>query len=195
MVNEAKIILSDSSGKIELIPSFDACCSFNKENLIDNLELHQESIQLFGKSILQPRLSRFYSDPGISYVYSRREFVGIKWTKELSELNEKIHEVTSTQFNSALVNYYRNGSDSMGLHADNERELGKYPTIVSMNYGASRKMVFRRNGTKEKIELLLNHGDLMIMSGALQHNWKHEIPKQGKIMESRLNITFRKILS
>lgn len=187
------ILLEDHSGKIEIIPSFNMNFSFTQEDLLGNLELQQESIQLFGKKVLQPRLSRFYADSGISYVYSQQEFTGLKWTNELGELRNQIQELTATSFNSALVNYYRNGIDSMGLHADNEPELGKNPTIASMNYGASRKMVFRKNGTKEKLEVILNHGDLLIMSGSLQHNWKHEIPKQRKVLEPRLNITFRKI--
>ncbi len=186
--------LSGNSGKIEIIPSFDQRCSFSMKELLSNVELEQESIQLFGKTVLQPRLSRFYSDSGISYVYSKQEFIGRRWTNELLELKERIQEITSTQFNSALINYYRNGVDSMGLHADDEPQLGLNPTIASMTYGASRKMIFRKNGTKEKIERVLNHGDLLIMSGTLQHNWKHEIPKQRKITEARLNITFRKII-
>jgi len=188
------ILLDESSGRIELMSDFDKSLTFEYNELLNGLELKQESIQLFGKTVLQPRLSRFYSDPGISYVYSNQKFNGKEWTDELSALNGAIQERTSESFNSALVNYYRDGTDSMGLHADNEPELGKNPTIASMNYGASRKMVFRRNGTKEKFEVILNHGDLLIMSGALQHNWKHELPKQKKVDTSRLNITFRKIL-
>lgn len=193
MRNDSMNILDDDSGKIELFSSFNKRCRFDFDDLLQNLDLKQESIQLFGKTVLQPRLSRFYSDSGVSYVYSRQEFVGQRWTQELIELNEKIQEQTPHKFNSALASYYRDGIDSMGLHADNEPELGRNPTIASMNYGASRKMVFRKNATKEKIELVLNHGDLLIMSGALQHNWKHEIPKQRKIVEPRLNITFRQI--
>ncbi len=186
-------ILANDSGKIDIFSSFNAACSFDLEKMLNKLYLKQESIQLFGKTVLQPRLSGFYADPGISYTYSQRKFDGIAWTDELTELKEKIFEHTAHRFNSALVNYYRNGSDSMGLHADNERELGNNPVIASMNFGASRKMVFRKNGTKEKIELILHHGDLLVMSGALQHQWKHEVPKQVKVSGQRLNITFRQI--
>ena len=193
MLNTRKLILDTNSGKIEIVPEFSVSFPFAYSELFNNLNLEQESIRLFGKTVLQPRLSRFYSDTGVTYIYSNQKFVGEKWTKELRILNEKIHKETGIRFNSALVNFYRDGSDSMGLHADNEPELGRNPTIASMNFGASRKMVFRRNGTKEKMQLELNHGELLIMSGALQHNWKHEIPKQRKITESRLNITFRRI--
>ncbi|MFK7784570.1 MAG: alpha-ketoglutarate-dependent dioxygenase AlkB [Crocinitomicaceae bacterium] len=195
MKPENGILLDEPTGRIELFSDFDKSLTFEYDELLNRLELKQESIQLFGKTVLQPRLSRFYSDPGISYVYSNQEFSGKEWTNELSVLNRAIQERTSEGFNSALVNFYRDGTDSMGLHADNEQELGKNPTIASMNYGASRKMVFRRNGTKEKFEIILNHGDLLIMSGALQHNWKHELPKQRRVNASRLNITFRKILT
>lgn len=190
---ESQTLLDDVTGKIEIISNFDSALPFPYDALFDNLELKQESIRLFGKTVLQPRLSRFYSDMGVSYVYSNQVFKGKLWTEELTVLNQTIRTHTSHSFNSALVNYYRDGTDSMGLHADNEPELGINPIIASMNFGASRKMVFRKNGTKEKLTLTLHNGDLLIMSGTLQHNWKHEIPKQGKIDTSRLNITFRKI--
>lgn len=193
MKSPTGVLLDDGTGKVEVIPGFDERCSFTFDSLLNKLDLRQESIRLFGKTVLQPRLSRFYSDPGVSYVYSNQKFQGATWTDELMELNRRIHELTSRNFNSALVNYYRDGNDSMGLHADNEPELGLNPTIASMNFGASRKMVLRKNGTKEKLEVILNDGDLLIMSGAIQHNWKHEIPKQRKIAEARLNVTFRKI--
>ena len=188
-------LLDNESAKVELIPSFHEHFSFNMVKLLENLDLKQESIRIFGKTVLQPRLSRFYADEGVSYTYSQQAFIGEKWPKELQELKTSIEEKAATSFNSALVNYYRNGNDSMGLHADNEPELGVNPTIASMNFGASRKMVFRKNGTKEKMEVPLNHGDLLLMSGTLQHTWKHEIPKQLKIQEPRLNITFRKIIT
>jgi alkylated DNA repair dioxygenase AlkB len=195
MKSKSSILLDAESGKIELHTSFNTLFSFDMQTLLNSLSLRQESIRLFGKTVLQPRLSQFYSDPGVSYVYSNQEFKGEMWTEELAELNRAIQELTSHTFNSALVNYYRDGNDSMGLHADNEPELGINPAIASMNFGASRKMVFRKNGTKEKLQIELNHGDLLIMSESLQHNWKHEIPKQRKIDSARLNITFRNILS
>ncbi len=187
-------ILNDQTGIIQRITDFHRSLSFEMDDLLNKLELKQESIRLFGKTIPQPRLSRFYADDGVSYVYSNQLFTGIPWTDELIELKQKSEEIAQTAFNSGLVNYYRDGNDSMGLHADNEPELGRNPVIASVNFGASRKMVFRKNGTKEKFEVILNHGDLLVMSGALQHNWKHEIPKQRRIADPRLNVTFRKIL-
>jgi len=187
------LFLDDTTGKITLFSDFTRSLSFKLDELLVNLDLQQESIRLFGKTVLQPRLARFYADEGVSYVYSNREFRGEAWTPELIELKGKIEEIVAVEFNSALINYYRNGNDSMGLHADNEPELGKNPIIASVNFGASRKMVFRKNGTKEKFEVILNDGDLLLMSSALQHQWKHEIPKQRKIDEPRLNVTFRRI--
>ena len=188
-------ILSDETGSITRISSFDERFSFTVSGLLQSLNLQHESIRMFGKTVLQPRLSAFYADEGISYIYSQRTFVGLPWTPELRTLKTAIELEIGAHFNSVLVNYYRDGSDSMGLHADNEPELGRNPVIASMNFGATRKMVFRKNGTTEKMELDVNHGDLLIMSGALQHNWKHEIPKQRKIEASRMNLTFRKITS
>ena len=83
----------------------------------------------------------------------------------------------------------------MGLHADNERELGINPVIASVSYGVTRKMIFRKNNSNEKLIIELNSGDLLIMSGALQHNWKHEVKKEKQVEGERLNITFRDVKS
>ena len=95
-----------------------------------------------------------------------------------------------------MLNWYRNGQDSMGWHADNEKELGDYPAIVSINIGAARKFVLRKNTNhKEKIEFILQHGDLLLMHGDTQNHWQHQVPKQKKVTQGRINLTFRKIIT
>lgn len=187
-------LLDNSSGKLELVKKFDPYHSQKLADLVDKFELKQETIRIFGKEIMQPRLSAFYSDEGIAYKYSGKIFTGLAWNDFLRDWIDRFEKM-GLSFNSALVNYYRDGQDSMGLHADNELELGLNPTIASVNYGAMRKMVFRRNNSKEKLEVLLENGDLLLMSGAIQQNWKHELPKQKKVSEPRLNITFRNIIN
>jgi alkylated DNA repair dioxygenase AlkB len=192
MIKQNKV-LSDSEGcVITVFPELEA--QYNPFELLNDFYLQQESILLFGKEINQPRLSRFFGDPNLAYAYSGKQFPAIPWNSFLSDLKQRMECLSDHKFNSALVNYYRNGTDSMGLHADNERELGHSPLIASISYGASRKMVFRKNSSREKFEFELNHGDVLIMSGETQHKWKHEIPKQKKVQESRLNVTFRKII-
>ena len=186
-----QIILSDASGEIVLLREFDS--TKNLEELLSTIELNQESIKIFGKEVLQPRLSALYGEMGTSYRYSGKTFNATPWTGWLKELAEKCSEISGVSFNTALLNFYRDGNDSMGLHADNEPELGKNPVIASVNYGATRKMIFRRNSDKAKLVVELIHGDLLIMCGALQHNWKHELPKEKRVEAARLNVTFRKV--
>jgi alkylated DNA repair dioxygenase AlkB len=192
MIKQNKVLLDSDGCNLTVFPELEA--QYSPFELLNDFYLQQERIQLFGKEIDQPRLSRLFGDPDLAYAYSGKRFIAIPWNGFLSDLKQRMEDLSDHKFNSALVNYYRNGADSMGLHADNERELGHSPLIVSVSYGTSRKMVFRKNNSKEKLDLELHHGDVLIMSGETQHKWKHEIPKQKKIEESRLNVTFRKIV-
>lgn len=190
---ESVYILNDETGCIEWHSG--RFQMLKMDSLLTSVELKQEAITLFGKEVLQPRLSALYGASGTSYRYSGKTFEAIPWSGWLEELADQVSEICETPFNTALLNYYRDGMDSMGLHADNEPELGQNPVIASVNFGATRKMVFRRNSDKHKIELDLHHGDVLIMRGALQHNWKHELPKQKRVEEARLNVTFRMVKS
>lgn len=184
-----KTLLKDDSGEILLFPAYFSKCQMLDE--ITRFELRQESIKIFGREVNQPRLSALYGNPQTAYKYSGKLFKAIPWQGKLKQLAEDCSRLSEVNFNTGLLNYYRNGMDSMGLHADDERELGQNPTIASISFGATRKMIFRKRDTKEKLIVPLEHGDLLIMRGALQHQWKHELPKEKKIEQSRLNITFR----
>jgi len=152
-----------------------------------------EQIMMFGKSVFQPRLSCWMGDRGMSYRYSGKQFQPQAWTAGMIVLKKEVEEKFGQTFNSALLNYYRDGQDSMGLHADDERELGKDPTILSLSFGSKRQLVFRHKTNKEKINLWLEPGSALVMRGQTQTYWKHELPKTKKITEPRLNITFRTI--
>src|SRR5690606_36572323 len=115
------------------------------------------------------------------------------WTKGLLEIKNRIELVAKTQFNSVLLNRYRNGNDSISWHTDAESELGVNPIIVCVNFGATRKFQLRHIETKEKIEIHLTNGSLLLMQGALQHFWQHQVPKTAKPIDERINLTFRTI--
>lgn len=155
----------------------------------------QEGMMMFGKYVNFPRLTAWYADEGKTYEYSGLKNIPNKWTAPLLSLKSKIEVETQSTFNSVLLNYYRNGLDSMGWHSDDEPELGVNPIIASLNLGAARKMQFRHRYQKEqKLELELSSGSLLIMKGSIQHFWQHQIPKQTKILEPRINLTFRNII-
>jgi alkylated DNA repair dioxygenase AlkB len=154
-----------------------------------------ESINLFGRSILQPRLTAWYGDPGASYTYSGLTNSPLPWTEALTVLRRRVEEVAQATFNSVLLNYYRDGNDAMGMHSDDEPELGKDPLIASLSLGAMRRFVVQRRGDKsDKRELELHGGSLLIMSGTVQHHYKHGVRKE-RDAGARINLTFRWVLA
>jgi alkylated DNA repair dioxygenase AlkB len=158
-----------------------------------SLAWRQETIVLFGKQMLQPRLLAWYGDPQAIYRYSGRRHDPLPWTAELSELRRRIEALTGARFNSVLANLYRDHRDSMGLHADDEPELGERPVIASLSLGEER--VFRLKHRQRKdlrpVRLALTDGSLLVMAGATQRHWKHEVPKQSRPCGPRINLTFR----
>lgn len=161
--------------------------------LINQIEWKQESMQMYGKNIPFPRLTAWYGDNDKPYSFSGITLSPIYWNDTLLEIKHKIEPTAKATFNSVLLNRYRNGSDSISWHTDAEKELGINPIIASVNFGASRKFQLRHKNTKEKIELELTHGSLLIMGGELQHYWQHQVPKTKKVTKERINLTFRVI--
>lgn len=160
----------------------------------DNINWKQDRISLYGKSHLLPRLTSWHGDPTKNYTYSGITSRPNPWNKGLSYIKNRIEEMSRVSFNSVLLNWYRNGGDHLGWHADNEKELGRNPVIASVSFGETRDFVIRRNDNhKAKIVISLNHGSLLIMRGKLQHFWQHSVPKRKKVAGSRINLTFRNI--
>lgn len=156
----------------------------------------QDEIKIFGKTHHLPRLTAWYGDPDCLYRYSGIKNEAEPWTSQLLDLRNRIIKILPTAtFNSVLLNYYRSGVDKVGWHSDNEKELGQNPIIASVSLGASRKFQLRhRIDTHLKTELELSSGSLLIMLGELQHFWKHQVPVQKKVIDARINLTFRNII-
>lgn len=166
------------------------------EALRSQIAWEQGQIRMFGKWVMEPRLSAWYGDPGASYTYSGKRQEPLAWIPPLSEVKELVEQAAYGRFNSVLMNLYRFGQDSMGWHSDDEKELGDAPMIASLNLGASRKFQLRRKDDKsQKIELELSHGSLLIMAGETQTYWQHQVPKTKKEVGERMNLTFRQIIS
>lgn len=165
---------------------------FNK--LKNNVEWKQESMNMYGKQLNFPRLTAWYGDNDKPYSFSGIKLSPQPWNEELLEIKNKIEPKASVTFNSVLLNRYRNGNDSISWHTDAEKELGKNPIIASVNFGATRKFQLRHIHTKEKLEIELAHGSLLIMQGELQHFWQHQVPKTSQNVTERINLTFRVII-
>jgi alkylated DNA repair dioxygenase AlkB len=160
---------------------------------IEQLKWQQPSITLYGQKRLIPRLQAWYGDPDSQYEYSKLVMQPLPWDKRLEKLKEACEEKCQARFNSVLANYYRHGNDSMGMHADNEPELGKQPVIASLSLGQTRRFMFKNIHTKETHKIGLEHGSLLIMKGDTQQNWHHGINKSKTQTGPRLNFTFRQV--
>jgi len=163
--------------------------------LLEHIAWQQDLIKFGGRKILLPRLTAWYGDAGISYTYSGISMNSHPWTTPLLQIKKWIENKAQHQFNSVLLNQYRDGNDSVAWHSDDEPELGEDPIIASLSLGASRKFQLRSRSQPDldKIEILLNSGDLLIMGRGTQQNWQHQIPKMRKVKGIRINLTFRNI--
>ena len=152
-------------------------------------------IKIFGKTHQIPRLQAWYADNEIEYTYSGKKLQRHNWNNLLLEIKEKIENITSFKFNSVLANLYRDGNDSMGLHSDDEKELGKNPVIASLSLGETREIYFKHKNKKLNLIIPQASGQLIVMHGKTQEYWKHEIKKTKKIKKPRINLTFRNIIT
>lgn len=165
------------------------------QELTITIPWQQDDIRVYGKVYAQPRLTALFGNEGKPYSYSNVKMEPHNWNATLENLKQKAELVSETLFTTVLLNLYRDGKDSNGWHADNEKELGINPNIASMSFGAERYFHLQHNTDKnQKVKILLEHGSLLVMKGTTQHFWKHQIPKTAKPIGSRINLTFRSVI-
>ncbi len=193
--------LRDISG----LPVVDGCHYFRAflkadyaSELLDtlwaDLNWQQKPVRMFGKWIMQPRLISWHCDSGLLYSYSGLEMQPAAWHPHLEELRTRLKTELGWNFNSVLVNAYRDGQDSMGWHSDDEPELGPEPKLASISLGEERCFRWRDYHTRQSKGMNLQHGSLLLMSGQFQHCYQHSIPKTNRQIGLRINLTFRRIL-
>lgn len=151
-------------------------------------------IKLFGREVMQPRLVAWIGDASAVYTYSGLRHEPQPWTPTLASLRVELEARTGLAFNSVLCNLYRDGRDSVGWHADNEPELGLDPIVASLSLGASRRFQLRHRTSDCKLALTMTHGSLLLMRGTTQRFYRHAVPKEPRLHEPRINLTFRRIL-
>ncbi len=182
------------NGELAYYPQFFNGAESNHfmQHLQETINWKQESMKMYGKEVLFPRLMAWYGDAAMSYSFSGNIFHPEPWTTGLLQIRDRITPISGQVFNSVLLNLYRNGNDSMGWHSDDEPELGLHPVIASVNFGATRRFQLRyKSEHQRKYELSLQHGSLLVMKGPLQEYWEHQVPKTTKISDGRINLTFR----
>lgn len=162
--------------------------------LTEQTPWQQPQVRIFGRHVAVPRLVAWYGDAEASYRYSGLTHQPLPWTPLLAQIRAQVEQAAGQSLNGVLLNYYRDGQDSMGWHSDDEAELGVNPLIASLNLGGTRRFDLRRKG-QNRIEhsLDLQHGSLLVMRGATQHHWQHQVAKTRASCAPRLNLTFRLI--
>ncbi|MEM1243193.1 MAG: alpha-ketoglutarate-dependent dioxygenase AlkB [Pseudomonadota bacterium] len=154
-----------------------------------------EHLRIYGKVVKVPRQVAWYGDANAIYRYSGVDHQPHPWTNELLEVKHCIENKLGCDFNSVLANYYHDGNDYMGWHADNEKELGQQPLIASLSLGATRSFVLKHKQNGNKIKFYLADRSLLLMRGKTQAYWLHSLPKIKNALGARINLTFRKILA
>ncbi|MBY5958596.1 alpha-ketoglutarate-dependent dioxygenase AlkB [Membranicola marinus] len=161
--------------------------------LMTNIEWRHDQLKMFGRTITTKRKVAWYGDSPFEYTYSHSSKQALPWTRELLELKTLLEKTSGECYNSCLLNLYHDGSEGMGWHSDDEKELKKNGAIASLSLGADRKFIFRHKKTKEKVDLFLHDGSLLVMKGTTQTHWQHRLPPTRRVLEPRINLTFRTI--
>ncbi len=190
---DEKIVFTLPNAEIEYFPSFFSLEESNDlfEKLKTEVQWQQDTITVFGHSHLQPRLTALYGNEGKPYGYSNIVMQPHQWSPLIMYIKNEVEKVCGENFTTVLLNLYRDGQDSNGWHADNEKELGRNPIIASISFGAERVFQLKHNSQDIKQNITLENGSLLIMKGTTQHFWKHQIPKTKKEISPRINLTFR----
>ena len=190
---QEKIVFDLPDAEIEYHPSL-----FNSEKSKELFELlkneipwQHDEITVYGKKHLQPRLTSLYGNDGKPYGYSNVIMQPNRWNPLLMFIKNEVESICNENFTTVLLNYYRDGKDSNGWHADNEKELGRNPIIASVSFGTERVFQLKHNTTNQRQNINLENGSLLVMKGTTQHFWKHQIPKSSKEIGARINLTFR----
>jgi alkylated DNA repair dioxygenase AlkB len=164
------------------------------EKLFHQIKWKNDKAIIFGKEIITKRKVAWYGDKPFEYTYSKTTKFALPWTNELLQLKQKVETLTGETFNSCLLNLYHSGDEGMAWHSDAEKDLKKNGVIASLSFGAARKFAFKHKQTQQIVELLLEHGSLLIMKDTTQTHWLHRLPPTKKVQTPRVNLTFRTIV-
>jgi len=161
------------------------------DQLCQQINWQPDELIIRGKRRVTKRKVAWYGNKPYAYHYSNTRKVAEPWIPVLRELKNIVQEETGESYNACLLNLYHDGTEGMSWHSDAEKELVPGATIASFSLGAQRKFCFRHKQSKERVEIILEHGSLLTMSGLTQLNWLHQLPVSKKVTRARVNLTFR----
>ncbi len=168
-------------------------CSFYYDKLMNSINWKNDEAIIFGKKIITKRKVAWYGESEFSYKYSGVTKTANIFTKELLELKAIVENETKESYNSCLLNLYNSGEEGMAYHSDGEKMLKKNGAIASLSLGAARKFSFKHKENKQRIDIVLENGSLLVMKSGTQTNWLHRLPPTKKVKTPRINLTFRTI--
>jgi alkylated DNA repair dioxygenase AlkB len=162
------------------------------QQLISDLPWQQTERLMYGKKIITPRLTVWFGDPRANYSVSGKPAFPLPWTNELLDIKKRVDEISGVSFNTVLLNYYRDGNDSVAWHSDNDGIPGRNKIVASVSLGQSRIFEMRAiEDHSQKYSILLDDGSYLLMKGNFQDEWQHRIPRSSKHLNPRVNLTFR----
>ena len=165
------------------------------QNLLHNVAWENDVSIIFGKTFITKRKVAWYGDKPYSYTYSNNTKYALPFSEALQNLKNYAEQLSNATYNSCLLNLYHNGSEGMGWHSDGEKTLAPNGAIASYSFGAERKFAFKHKNTKEVVNINLQHGSLLIMQGSTQTHWLHRLPPTTRLLQPRVNLTFRTIIN
>ena len=168
-------------------------CAFFYKAFVRSIHWKNDEAFIFGKHIITKRKVAWYGESEFSYTYSNVKKIAMVFTEELLNLKKIIEKESKATYNSCLLNLYHTGEEGMAWHSDDEKMLKKNGEIASVTLGAARKFSFKHKETKQKVDVLLENGSLLVMKGTTQKHWLHRLPPTKKVNSPRINLTFRTI--
>lgn len=191
--NDSNILPFDGIANYHGVVLDKAQCDYFYQQLWTNIAWQNDEAIIFGKKIITKRKVAWYGDSEFSYTYSKVTKTAKIWTPALRDLKEIVEKESGETYNSCLLNLYHSGAEGMAYHSDGEKMLKKEGAIASVSLGATRKFAFKHKETKQRIDVILENGSLLVMKGKTQANWLHRLPPTKKVNTPRINLTFRTI--
>ena len=165
------------------------------DELMNGIVWKNDQAMIFGKKIITKRKVAWYGDTAFSYTYSGITKQALIWTPALLALKSLAEKQSNETYNSCLLNLYHTGEEGMAWHSDGEKDLKKNGAIASLSFGAERKFAFKHKKTGEVVNTFLEHGSMLVMKGTTQTHWLHRLPPTKKVLDPRINLTFRTIIN
>lgn len=186
---------------VDFVPDFISPVNEDDNDLASNIIKELDSIKGL-KSSSKVVTSQWLSLNDLPYsfgkaTYEAKDLMEYPHIHRLLDLINS-HDSTTGDANACLVNYYSDWDVSGRPHADDEPEISKSSSIVTVTFGPTRKIIFRRGKNKPVVKsLTLTDRSAFIMHPGCQQHLLHQLlaGTPGSATGGRYSISFRKVVS